>query len=192
MNHLLHLYLVGSRPEARLGALFGDYIKGPLDRRLPAGVRYGIRHHRQLDCFAASAAPFRRSKQRLNPALRHCRGILVDVAYDHILATHWERYHPQPLEEYAASIYALLQANRARLPQPLLASLPRMLAADWLVALRELDHIDIILQRLASRLSRPNLLGDGLQEIVYNLKGLQADFTTFMIDARLFFRTSYR
>lgn len=186
----MHLYLVDPFPEARLGALFGDYVKGPLDQRLPAGVRHGIRHHRRLDSFAETAAAFRRSKKRLDPALRHCRGILVDIAYDHFLATHWENYHHQPLEQFAAAIYDLLKTNRAILPRRLQENLPRMLAADWLVALRDLDHVATILQRLASRLSRPNLLGHGRSELQRHRHGLEADFAAFMAEVRQFFPPS--
>lgn len=190
LNHLLHLYLVGPHPGARLGALLGDYVKGPLDRGWPEKVRHGIAHHRQLDRFAETATAFRRSKKRLNPELRHCRGILVDIAYDHFLATNWDSYHSQPLEEFAASIHLILQANQSLLPLSLRNHLPRMLAANWLVALRNLDHIDGILQRLAARLSRPNLLANGKEELLRHQQGLETDFTAFMLEARHFFRPS--
>lgn len=186
MNHLLHLYLVGPHPGARLGALFGDYIKGTPAPDLPAGIRSGILHHRRLDSFAETTPSFRRSKKRLTPALRHCRGILVDIAYDHFLALNWDAYHHQPLGEFAASIYRLLQKNRDLLPERLQTNLPRMLATDWLVALRDIDHIDGVLKRLAKRLSRPTLLGDGKYELLRHRHGLEADFTAFMEETRLF------
>jgi acyl carrier protein phosphodiesterase len=189
LNHLLHLYLVDPFPDPRLGTLFGDYVKGLPDPGLREGIRYGITHHRQVDRFAETAPAFRRSKHRLNPALRHCRGIVVDIAYDHFLAQNWETYHHQPLGQFASSIYRLLEDNRNVLPQRLRNSLPKMLAANWLVALRKLDHIDAVLHRLATRLSRPNLLSTGKQEILRHRPGLEADFTAFMVDARRFFQS---
>lgn len=188
MNHLLHLYLVDPHPDALLGALFGDFVKGRPGPHLRKGIRDGIAHHRCLDRFAETSPAFRRSKHRLNPKLRHCRGIIIDVAYDHFLAQNWETYHHQRLEEFAASIYRLLESNRNVLPRGLHDILPRMLAADWLVSLRKLEHIESILQRLASRLSRPNLLGTGKQEIMRCHRGLESDFTAFMIEARSFFQ----
>ncbi|MGE4544600.1 MAG: ACP phosphodiesterase [Pedobacter sp.] len=188
MNHLLHLYLVEPHPGARLGALLGDYIKGPLDRRLPEKVLHGIVHHRQLDSFAETAVAFRRSKKRLNPKLRHCRGILVDIAYDHFLAKNWGSYHSQPLEEFAASIHLVLQTYQSLLPPSFCKHLPRMLAINWLVALRNLDHIEIVLQRLAARLSRPNLLGKGIEELLRHQQGLETDFAAFMLEAHDFFQ----
>lgn len=187
MNHLLHLYLVDPLPDARLGALIGDYIKGRLDRNLPAGVLQGIIHHRRLDSFAQTSAAFRRSKQRLNPDLGLCRGILVDIAYDHFLAQNWRIYHSQPLEQFAASIYRLVKDNPNLLPNALRRQLPRMLAANWLVSLRHLDHIEIILQRLSRRLSRANLLADGTKQLMRHRQGLEADFSAFMMETQLFF-----
>jgi acyl carrier protein phosphodiesterase len=186
LNHLFHLFLSDPDPPCRLGALLGDYVKGPLDERFPAGVRRGIAQHRSIDRFAETSPPFRRSKRRLNPALRHCRGILVDVAYDHFLARDWHLFHPQPLEDFATSFYRLLQAHRALLPPTLQTALPRMIAADWLVACRDLDHIEGLLQRLAGRLSRPNLLAGGRKELLKQRRGLEADFLAFMVDARRF------
>ncbi len=37
MNHLAHFALAGEEEALVIGALLGDYVKGPLAGRLPAG-----------------------------------------------------------------------------------------------------------------------------------------------------------
>jgi acyl carrier protein phosphodiesterase len=186
MNHLAHLYLADPTPECRLGALMGDYVKGRLDENYSPEIRWGLRQHRLLDRFAESNRHFRRSRQRLCPTFGHCRGIMVDVIYDHFLARNWPEYSSLQLERFAARIYGLLEERRAILPPALQKAVPRLVAADWLVACRETATLDGVLKRLASRLSRPTPLDRGLAELLRNYRDLEADFTGFMTEAAQF------
>lgn len=183
MNHLVHLFLSDPTDGCRLGALMGDYVKGRLGHQYPKDIRRGLQLHRKLDRFAETNPHFQRSKRRLDPTLRHYRGILVDVAYDHFLAVRWSDFADVPLEQFAAAIYRLLEEKQALLPPPLQQAAPRMVAADWLVATRYLDTADKVLQRLAGRLSRSNKLGSSLRELQRNYPQLEADFRNFLHDA---------
>lgn len=186
MNHLVHLFLSDPTDGCRLGALMGDYVKGRLDDHYPTEIRWGLQLHRKIDSFAETNPHFQRSKRRLDPALRHCRGILVDVAYDHFLAIHWSDFCESSLEQFADTIYRLLDQQQTLLPPALQEAAPRMVAADWLVACRQKQTIEKVLQRLARRLSRPNRLGDGLTEIEHHRSQLEGDFHGFIADARRF------
>jgi acyl carrier protein phosphodiesterase len=183
VNHLAHLFLADPTPGCRLGALMGDYVKGRLDESYPPEIRRGLQQHRLLDRFAESNRHFRRSRQRLCPTFRHCRGIMVDVVYDHFLARNWSDYSPVRLESFAANIYELLEERRSILPPALQKAVPRMVAADWLVACRETGTLDGVLRRLASRISRPTPLENGLEELLRHYRDLENDFSRFMIEA---------
>ena len=183
MNHLVHLFLSDPTDGCRLGALMGDYVKGRLDQQYSPEIRWGLQLHRKIDRFAETNPHFQRSKRRLDPALRHCRGILVDVAYDHFLAVHWSDFAESPLEQFSTDICRLLTEHHALLPPALQQVAPRMIAADWLVAARHLHTIDKVLQRLAGRLSRNNSLGSGLIELERHYPQLEADFRHFLHDA---------
>jgi acyl carrier protein phosphodiesterase len=183
LNHLVHLFLSDPTDGCRLGALMGDYVKGRLDDQYPAEIRWGLQLHRKIDRFAETNPHFQRSKRRLDPALRHCRGILVDVAYDHFMAVHWSDFTDSPLEQFSADICRLLTEHHALLPPALQQAAPRMIAADWLVAARHLDTVAKVLQRLAKRLTRRNQLGEGLAEIERHYRQLETDFRGFLVDA---------
>jgi acyl carrier protein phosphodiesterase len=186
MNHLVHLFLSDPTPDCRLGALMGDYIKGPLENRFPPEILWGLEQHRLLDRFAESNPWFRRSKRRLCPSFRHCRGIMVDVVYDHFLAKNWQAYSEIRLETFAKDIYRMLEERLFDLPPALQKAVPRMVAADWLVACKETKILDGVLKRIAGRLSQPNLLADGLEELLRNYRELEGDFAAFMADAEDF------
>lgn len=183
MNYLFHLYLAEPTPESLLGALMGDFVKGPLDH-FPPALREGIMRHRRLDRFASESEDFRRSRRRLDESYGHCRAILVDVFYDHFLALRWSEYSPLPLETFAEKVYRLLQSRRNQLPPPLREVVPRMIAGNWLVSYRDPESVGIALERLSRRLRRPNPLADGLRALRAEYEGLEADFRRFLPAAR--------
>ncbi len=183
MNHLVHLYLADPTDGCRLGALMGDYVKGRLGNRYAGEILRGLQQHRNIDRFAETNRYFQRSKRRFDPTLRHYRGILVDVAYDHLLALRWSEFVEVSLAEFATSIYRLLERHHRLLPPALQQAAPRMIAADWLVSCREKETVSKVLQRLAGRLSRDNRLAEGLQEIETHYRQLETDCRCFLQEA---------
>lgn len=184
MNYLVHLYLAGDDPELQLGGLMGDFVKGPLDNRDPPGIVAGLRLHRAIDSLAAVSPHCRASRRRLHPRFGHTRAVLVDIFYDHFLAVHWSQYHPRPLPAYAAGVYRLLAAHHSRLPAGLQRIVPRMTELDWLTSYRDRASVNIALQRIATRLSRPTPLGEGASELARCGEELLGDFRGFMIEAQ--------
>ncbi|MDO3376904.1 ACP phosphodiesterase [Geoalkalibacter halelectricus] len=184
MNYLVHLYLSDGSPGGLLGNLMGDFVKGSPDAGLAPDIRAGILQHRRIDAFAQTNPHFRRSKRRLDDRFGHCKGILVDVFYDHFLARTWRRHHPLSLEEFATQVYQLLQAHFAILPPGLQEVAPRMIEHNWLVSYRETATIERVLHRLAARLSRPTPLAEGFTELLTHYEDLGADCSAFLADAR--------
>ncbi len=184
MNYLVHLYLAGPDPDLQLGGLMGDFVKGPLDDRYPPGIVAGLRLHRRIDSLAATSPYCRASRQRLHPRFGHTRAVLVDIFYDHFLAGHWRDFHPQSLADYAQEIYRLLRERREILPIGLARIAPRMEELDWLTSYRDRGSINTALERIATRLSRPTALGEGVVELERCGGELLEDFRGFMAEAR--------
>ena len=188
MNYLVHLYLSDPTPECRLGNLMGDFVKGRLEDAWAPEILRGIRQHRRVDAFAHRSAVFRRSKARIHDSFGHCKGVLVDVFYDHFLARNWIRYSTVPLDLFARDIYRLLEENRKILPPGLQEVAPRMIAHNWLVSYRETQTIGRVLDRISERLSRPNPIALGIGELHRHYDGLQADCDLFLAEAEKFLR----
>lgn len=186
MNYLVHLYLSDPSAECLLGTLMGDFVKGPLGDRYRGGVRWGIELHRKVDVFAHQSPAFRLSKNRLDDSFGHCKGVLVDIFYDHFLAKNWPRYASEPLETFAARVYDLLKIHDPLLPDGLREIAPRMIRHDWLVSYREVGTIATVLQRIAARLKRPNPIARGFGELQQHYAGLEEDCDRFLIEAREF------
>ena len=189
MNYLVHSYLADPEPLCRLGNLVGDFVKGSLDGIHPAALQRGLRQHRQVDVFAQEHPAFRRSRERIDSRFGLCRGILVDVFYDHFLARNWHDHSPLALGDYAAGIYRDIEAYLPALPEDFQRVAPRMIDHDWLSSYRRPESVGRALERLDQRLRRPRDLGSGLVEMERHAAGLAADCEEFLADAIRHLRT---
>ncbi|NOR50031.1 MAG: DUF479 domain-containing protein [Desulfuromonadales bacterium] len=183
MNYLVHLFLSGPDPEHQLGGLMGDFVKGPIPADYPERIALGLHLHRRIDSFAQSSPHTRQSRQRLHPKFGHGRGIIVDIFYDHFLATSWSDYSPEPLEIYASRVYRLLQENHDQLPTQLQQIAPRMVEQNWLVSYRQREVVGRALQSIAQRLSRSLPLAEGVNELAIHEVSLRQNFSEFMAEA---------
>lgn len=184
MNFLVHLYLSDPNDDCRLGNLMGDYVKGRISQTHSPGIRRGLWQHRRIDAFAQDCLPCRQSRRRIDPRFGHFRAILVDIFYDHLLASAWDHYSPQPLEEFANDIYTLLRRNQQRLPPGLQELAPRMIRNNWLLSYRDPDTIGLVLQRVSQRFNRPTPMAEALPELLREREGLVADCAEFLRAAR--------
>ncbi|NMG03194.1 ACP phosphodiesterase [Azoarcus taiwanensis] len=192
MNFLAHAWLAGDDPAHQLGGLMGDFVKGPLPAGLPTDIAAGVALHRRIDVFADGHPAFCRSRGRISPARRRAAGILVDMFYDHFLALHWSDFHPEPLPAFTARMYALMDAHHRMLPPRLAGQLPSMRKDDWLASYRSAEIVAFALDRMSSRLSRPEMLLGGAAELEKHYAGFEADFFEFVVDAKSFARLAIK
>lgn len=184
MNYLAHAYLAGEADSDRLGGLMGDFVKGPLPCGLPPELAAGVALHRRIDSYADTHPAFQRSRARVSAVRRRYAGVMVDMFYDHLLASHWEAYSAQALTQYSRGVYDLLDANAALLPERLGQVRIWMRKDDWLGGYRTLEGTGNALDRIARhRLSRPGTLPGAIEELAHDYAGFKADFLQFMSDA---------
>ena len=179
MNFLAHLFLADTHPDALLGSLMGDFVKGPLVGRYPPALERALVQHRAVDTFTDAHPIVRTSRARVAPPYRRFAGIVVDMYYDHFLARRWGEFAIEPLADFTARVYAVLLAQEARLPERLRRIAPSMARRDWLGSYRAVESVHIALDRMGDRLKRGNaLLGAG-EALMPHYAALDADFRAF-------------
>ncbi|MBD8573468.1 DUF479 domain-containing protein [Pseudomonas syringae] len=178
MNYLAHLHLGGQRPAQLLGSLYGDFVKGPLAGRFAPELEASIRLHRRIDAFTDQHPVVRHALQRFGPQHRRYAGIVLDVFFDHCLARDWPRHAAIPLPVFTDQVYRVLAAE-PDLPERLALIAPRMAAQDWLGSYRDYAVVEMALQGIARRLSRPAGLFEAMQQLPDLYEPLSADFETF-------------
>jgi acyl carrier protein phosphodiesterase len=184
MNFLAHAYLAPASGAFRAGNLIADFLPGRIERlEVPSAVADGIRLHRHIDGFIDNHPIALRSRRRLPTARRRAAGIIVDMAYDHFLARHWHDFHTEPLNRFAERCYAEAHAQAHWLPAYGRRTLTRMRHDDWLSSYTHSRSLAIALDRMAERLTRPQLLRGSGVDVDSAYAGLEADFQAFMPEA---------
>lgn len=178
MNYLAHLHLGGQRPAQLLGSLYGDFVKGPLAGRFSPELEAAIRLHRRIDVFTDQHPVTRTALQRFAREQRRYAGIVLDVFFDQCLARDWQRYADIPLPDFTRKVYRVLAAE-PELPERLALIAPRMAAQDWLGSYQDYDVVEMALNGIARRLTRPAGLFEAMQQLPDLYEPLSADFETF-------------
>ncbi len=186
MNFLAHALLAGDDPALIVGGVVGDWIKGPLPGELPPDLARGVALHRAIDSFADLHPAFRRSCMRVSEGRRRYSGVLVDIFYDHVLARNWASLHHQPLGDYCAEIYRLIEARLIDLPPHSHPALKLMAAEDWLSSYAHIEGIADVLRRMSRRTRQPNPLPESEAEFLADADGFTEDFHAWLIDAQAF------
>lgn len=179
MNYLAHMLLADDTAESLLGNLAGDFVRGVDVSTMPAGMQRGVELHRAVDRFTDAHPLVRRSRRRLPQDWRHYRGVLVDVFYDHFLASEFERHAGQALDTFAERVYAALDAHIEQLPPRLQQAAPVMIERDWLRAYAHIEGLEVVLQGMSRRARRKVALHESTQTLRAQYDALRDDFEGF-------------
>jgi acyl carrier protein phosphodiesterase len=180
LNFLAHGLLAGDDPALIVGGVVGDWIKGALPAGLPDDLAHGVALHRAIDSYAETHPSFQQSRSRVSAPRRRYAGVLVDMFYDHLLARDWAAIHHQPLHEFCAEVYRLIEERMGALPVESHGALCMMAREDWLSSYAHIDGI------AAVRVRQPNPLAQGELEFLADSAGYERDFYAWLTDARAF------
>ena len=190
MNWLAHLLLAEPNPEARLGNLLGDLVKGKQRQTLNINLQRGLECHQAIDIFTDKHPTVKCSKQRIDSEYRRFAGILIDVFYDYILATNWQDYSNIPLTEFTSTIYTSWSDRLSSLPVYPQGVIRRLIAEDWLSSYSTLEGIELTLARISYRLNRRSKrnydLTPAIAQLTYNYLLLEQDFQQFFPQLQLY------
>jgi len=133
MNYLAHLFLAEDRAASRIGNLLGDFVTGrPEEIELPPEVVAGIVRHRAIDRFTDEHPAVAGARRHIRGERRRFANAILDICFDHLLATSWDDRHPRPLRQFLDGFYAEMREHRDWLPGELASNLDQRLADDWL------------------------------------------------------------
>jgi acyl carrier protein phosphodiesterase len=185
MNFLAHLYLSADHPKLMTGNFIGDFVKGKhaLNQFEPE-IIHGIELHRSIDEFTDTHPVVAESKNRLRPKYRHYSGVIIDVFYDHFLASQWSKFHTKPLNEFANEAYALIQAQINILPDGVQYMLPYMIRGNWLVNYAKVEGVDRALTGMSRRTPYESKMDEAKTELIKYYDEFEYEFNTFFPDLK--------
>ena len=187
MNFLAHAYLSPDEEKILVGNLIGDFIKGRQAlSQFESEIIRGVELHRAIDEFTDNHPVVYESKHRLRPKYRHYAGVIVDVFYDHFLATHWKQFHATPLETFASETYQTLTRFGAIVPLEFKQMLPYMVRGNWLVAYADISGIHGALSGMARRTPYESKMELASQDLKVDYEKYETEFEQFFPELKAF------
>ncbi|WP_029033422.1 ACP phosphodiesterase [Salinimicrobium terrae] len=179
MNFLAHIYLSGQNEDIILGNFIADSIKGKNYLQYPPEVQKGILLHRAIDSFTDSHPLVKKSSAKLHKNYSHYSGVIVDIYYDHFLASYWDEYSEVPLEDFVAEFYKLLQKKFDLLPAPIQRFFPYMVSENWLLSYASIEGIARILYQMNIRTKNIVQMDLAINDLQEHYDDLSEEFKTF-------------
>ncbi len=191
MNFLAHIYLSFNDPEITLGNFFADHIKGKKYQDFPENIGKGILLHRAIDSFTDAHPVPKQSSRRLYSNYRHYSRVIVDIFYDHFLAKNWKDYSDQPLADFVAAFYDLLEAHYDLLPPGTQRMMPYMIADNWLLNYANLEGISRVLQGMNRRTQYKSQMHLAIRDLKTHYAPLEKEFQLFFPELITFSRQKF-
>ena len=151
MNYLAHAYLSFNEPHILVGNMISDFVKGRQKSLYAASVQKGIQLHRFIDAFTDDHPVTAKAKQIFRPRYRLYSGPIMDVLYDHFLASDENIFPHDALLSFTRGVYQTLEEETVHLPQRFLPVLTYMKMENWLYHYRTTDGIYKSLRGLIRR-----------------------------------------
>jgi acyl carrier protein phosphodiesterase len=148
-----------------LGGLLGDFVRGRRAlRAFPPGVSEGIQLHRWIDTFTDADNTVEKLRSAFPPAFRRWAGIIIDMAFDHQLASRWSEFSEQSLVAFDRQIRSLLEAHADLLPPDLVRFMEYADRRGLFATYRFEQEMLFSLRGVGTRLRRSNPL-DRVHEV---------------------------
>lgn len=182
MNYLAHIYLSGEDRELMIGNFIADSVKGKKFIHFPDRIQKGIILHRAIDTFTDTHPIVRESVKRLFENYSHYSRVIVDIYYDHYLASNWKNYSNVPLDKYVAEFYQLLKLNYPILPSRVQHFLPYMIKDNWLNNYSSIEGIGKILSQMNNRTGNKSNMDLAIKDLKQYYPEFEQEFTSFFKD----------
>lgn len=126
----------------------------------------GIKLHREIDRFTDTHAEVHKSKLLLREKYRHYAPVIVDIFYDHFLASSWGKRHAIALADFTSQFYRLAEKYIDRIPRTASEMLRYMKSGNWLYNYQFIEGI----HRALVGMSKRTKFQSKMDEAVYDLE----------------------
>lgn len=189
MNFLAHIYLSGNIDEVKIGNFIGDYIKGSAFHIYPENIKKGILLHRFIDSFTDKNTYTLDAKALFTPKYRKYSGIVMDIIYDHFLASNWSRYSYEPLQDYINNFHELLLKNNDMLPHDVQEMVPKLIQNKRLYSYKDIEGIRSVLSTMSTYTSLPDHSDFAIEVLQEHYEFLKRNFFLFFSDIIYYIKT---
>ncbi len=188
MNYLAHIFLSGGDGRVQVGNFMADAVKGSSFGGYPEPVVRGIRLHRAIDHFTDTHPEVKRAVNDLKPHFGRYSGALLDIYFDHLLASRFGEFSRVPLERFSRRFYWAMILNKRYLPDRIRGFMWHFIMTGRLSKYATVEGIEEsvgIMARYGRMKVDPRQAADYLRE---HEAGLRAVFSPFFAELQAFCR----
>lgn len=189
MNFLSHIYLSGEEEETKIGNFIGDYVKGRAFHIYPEKIKDGILLHRFIDTFTDKNKHTLEAKALFVPKYRKYSGIVMDILYDHFLASNWNKYSNIELIDFINNFHDLLVKYNDMLPAEVQTIYPKLIKNNRLYSYKSIEGIRSVLSTMAKYTSLPDHADFAIETMNKNYDYLTENFFSFFSDIIYYIKT---
>ena len=153
MNFLAHFHLSFGNTDLLHGQYIADEVKGKNYEQYSWPVQQGILLHRFIDHFTDTHPLCIELRAKLRAELGLLTPVAMDVFFDHILASNFEHYGSQTLEDFAEGVYQKLDERYSTFSTRMKITLDIMKQNNWLVMYKTISGTSTLLLQMSARLS---------------------------------------
>jgi len=186
MNYLAHIYLSGVNRELKFGNFIADSVAGKQYKNYSETIQKGILLHRAIDDFTDNHNIFRKHTKLLFKDYRHYSRVIVDLFYDHFLASLWSQYNSQKLEDFTKEFYDQIEKEFELLPDKMKRAFPYMKSQNWLLQYETISGLELILEQMENRTKFDSNLKKSISNLVENYDVFKNGFVLFFQDLQIF------
>ncbi|MFT3903810.1 MAG: ACP phosphodiesterase [Niabella sp.] len=150
MNNLAHAYLSFGNDDILVGNIISDFVHGKEIENYPEKVQQGIRLHRLIDEFTDFHEVNKEAREIFRADYRLYSGAMLDVVYDHFLATDSDSFTQSSLMDFSQQVYGVIEKQK-QLPERFAGMFPYMQQQNWLYDQYTVEGVVRSVRRLVRR-----------------------------------------
>lgn len=177
MNVLAHLHLASLAKSSIIGNAAADFVKGDPYQQYVAIIADGIMMHRRLDKLIDNLPEVKHAKSLFQPQHQRVASITLDIVWDHFLSKYWRDFNQsQSVIAFNEQMRAIIMQDIHLFPTDFHHFMGHLWQGEWLINYANLPFIAKVLNGMANRRPKLNILRDTYADITQHYHALEALF----------------
>ena len=161
------------------GLIIGNEARQNYISRYNDEIMKGILLAEKIRSFTENNDFVKASQNRLSTKHSKHKDFIIQVFYDHLLASNWEKYSTLPLENFSERIYTNIMENIILFPYKIRKFSPEMISKKWISGLTTIEGTHRYVNMLFKKERFTNNLEHSLFELVEGYQDYKKDFEQY-------------
>lgn len=179
MNFLAHLFLSFDNDKLTVGNFMADFIRNKEVELLPTRIKNGVFLHRAIDQYTDTHKMVKQGTKRLHASQGKYAPVVIDIFYDFLLASNWEKYSDLSYTSFSERKYKILEEHLELMPPKLQKILPKMIADEWLRHYQSLEGLEKTFNRVGKRTKFTSGFDTAVVQLMNDYESLNEEFNYF-------------